>query len=96
VTRDEAAGLAGRIKALTDPNRLEMLSILARTPGISATEIRARLGRLAQPTVSYHLSALRAAGLVIACDDGTPGRSVALRVDDDVAGDLAGAIRGLS
>jgi ArsR family transcriptional regulator len=63
---EEAAGHAAVLKALADPHRLRMLSILAGQPGgepLCVCEIEGEFG-LAQPTVSHHLKVLREAGLV--------------------------------
>lgn len=54
--------LADALKALSDPNRLTVLGLLARGP-MYTTELVDAL-RLSQPTVHYHLAQLRAAGLV--------------------------------
>lgn len=50
------------LKALSDPNRLMVVGLLAKQP-MYATELVSAL-RLSQPTVHYHLTQLRAAGLV--------------------------------
>lgn len=50
------------IKALTDPNRIRLVQLLARRP-MFGPELVTALG-LAQPTVHHHLSQLRAAGLI--------------------------------
>jgi len=61
---DDADTLAGAFKALADPARLRLVSIIAGTPeGRCACDLVAPLGR-SQPTVSHHLRVLREAGLV--------------------------------
>jgi ArsR family transcriptional regulator len=64
---DEAAAaeLAGVLKALADPVRLRIVSIIAAAPTgeICACELPGLLDR-SQPTVSHHLSQLLRAGLV--------------------------------
>lgn len=64
---DEAAAaeLAGVLKALADPVRLRIVSIIAAAPTgeICACELPGLLER-SQPTVSHHLSQLLHAGLV--------------------------------
>ena len=62
---DEAVGLAGVLKALADPARLRIVSLLAAHDGGEACvcDLTEPLG-LAQPTVSHHLRTLVAAGLV--------------------------------
>ena len=62
---DEAVELAAVMKALADPARLRLLSIVAAADGgwACACDLSAPLGR-AQPTVSHHLSTLVKAGLL--------------------------------
>lgn len=64
---DEAAAaeVAGVLKALADPARLRMVSIIASAPAgeVCACELPALLERT-QPTVSHHLSQLVQAGLL--------------------------------
>lgn len=50
------------LKAMSDPNRLSLLRLLADQPRY-ATELTGLL-RLAQPTVHHHLAQLRTAGLI--------------------------------
>ena len=66
-----------RLKALADPTRLKLVSILAELPddhtvfdprcgtayGVCFCHLEDRLG-LSAPTISHHLKALREAGLV--------------------------------
>ena len=64
---EEADDLAGRLRALADPHRLRLLSLLLAS---EARELRTRdlvepLG-LTQPTVSHHLRQLVGAGVVTA------------------------------
>jgi ArsR family transcriptional regulator, arsenate/arsenite/antimonite-responsive transcriptional repressor len=64
LTEDHAEALAGAFKALADPARLRLVSIIAASPeGRCACDLVAPLGR-SQPTVSHHLRVLREAGLV--------------------------------
>lgn len=67
ITAPEAQELAGLMKALADPTRLRLLSmILAHDGGeVCVCDLTAPL-ELAQPTVSHHLKVLRDAGLVTA------------------------------
>ena len=62
VRRFYAAEVAGRLKVLSDPTRVALLSQLACDP-MSVTEL-ARLYDLSQPTVSIHVRQLREAGLI--------------------------------
>ena len=92
----QAAGLAAMFKALGDPVRLRMVSLIASHPGGEACvcEISATFD-VSQPTISHHLKLLRAAGLLDCERRGTwvyywviPSAlqqlSSVLRVDDDV------------
>ncbi|MFN0092285.1 MAG: metalloregulator ArsR/SmtB family transcription factor [Acidimicrobiales bacterium] len=60
-----AEALAAQMKALADPARLRLVSMLATAPAgeLCACDLPAAVGR-SQPTVSHHLSLLVAAGLV--------------------------------
>lgn len=61
----EAAELAAVLKALADPVRLRLVSIIAASPSgeICACDLPALLDR-SQPTVSHHLTQLVRAGLL--------------------------------
>jgi ArsR family transcriptional regulator len=61
----QAAELARGFAALGDPNRLQILSILANSPNgeVCVCEFVVPLGK-SQPTVSHHLRVLGDAGLV--------------------------------
>jgi ArsR family transcriptional regulator, arsenate/arsenite/antimonite-responsive transcriptional repressor len=61
----EAERLARALKALADPARLRLLSLIQSQPGNEACvcHLTAPLG-LSQPTVSHHLKVLLRAGLV--------------------------------
>lgn len=62
---DLAAGLAGMFKALGDPVRLRLVSIVASSPGGEACVCDLLPAfELSQPTVSHHLKVLREAGLL--------------------------------
>jgi ArsR family transcriptional regulator, arsenate/arsenite/antimonite-responsive transcriptional repressor len=62
---DDARQLAARLKALADPARLRLLSLLLASVGQEACtcNLTEPLG-LSQPTVSHHLKKLAEAGLV--------------------------------
>jgi ArsR family transcriptional regulator len=62
---DQAAELADVLKALADPIRLRLVSIIATAPDgeICACDLPALVDR-SQPTVSHHLSMLVKAGLL--------------------------------
>jgi len=63
LAHDEAAALAGKLRALSDPARLRLLSLIARCGDVCACEPVETLG-LSQPTVSHHLKVLHDAGLL--------------------------------
>jgi ArsR family transcriptional regulator len=63
---ETAARYAAVLKALADPHRLRMLSLIAAQPPadpLCVCEIEGEFG-LSQPTISHHLKVLREAGLV--------------------------------
>ncbi|BBY23998.1 putative transcriptional regulator, ArsR family protein [Mycobacterium stomatepiae] len=61
----QAATLATMFKAIGDPVRLRLLSLIASHPGGEACvcEISATFD-VSQPTISHHLKLLRSAGLI--------------------------------
>ena len=67
-----AERLAQAFKALADPVRLRLLSIIAAAPTgeACACDLTAPVGK-SQPTVSHHLKVLREAGLVTSRKHGT-------------------------
>jgi ArsR family transcriptional regulator len=67
---DERAELAGRFKALADPNRVAILSMLSAEQEVCVCVLTDALD-LSQPTISHHLRVLREAGLVEANRRGT-------------------------
>ena len=69
---DEAQRLAVRMKALADPARLRLLSLLLASEGREACtcDVTEVLG-LSQPTVSHHVKKLAEAGLVVGQRRGT-------------------------
>lgn len=66
LSEEQATTLAARFKALADPNRLRILSIVAAAEGDEACvcDIQELLD-LGQPTVSHHLKLLVEAGLLM-------------------------------
>jgi ArsR family transcriptional regulator len=62
---DQAAELAGRLKALADPVRLRLVSLLAcaESGEVCACDLPDVLGRK-QPTISHHLKLLTDAGII--------------------------------
>lgn len=62
---DQATDLAAVLKALADPVRLRLVSIIASAPAgeVCACDLPAALDR-SQPTISHHLTQLTRAGLI--------------------------------
>ncbi|WP_442877602.1 ArsR/SmtB family transcription factor [Dactylosporangium sp. AC04546] len=65
IMRADAERLAGVLKAIADPARLRLLSLIQSAPDgeASVSDLTAPLG-LSQPTVSHHLRILTEAGLL--------------------------------
>jgi ArsR family transcriptional regulator len=62
---DDATRLAGALKAVADPTRLRLLSLIASSPDgeVCVCDLTAPLG-LTQPTISHHLKVMTGAGLL--------------------------------
>lgn len=65
ITEEQAIDLADVLKAMADPARLRLISMIASAPDgeACACDLAEPLGR-SQPTVSHHLSQLVKAGLI--------------------------------
>ncbi len=63
LTEVAAGDMARRFKALGDPARLRLLSLIASNEEMCVCDLTEPLG-LSQPTVSHHLKVLASAGLV--------------------------------
>jgi ArsR family transcriptional regulator len=63
IDHHDAAHLAGAFKALADPARLQLLSLLVSDEA-TCQELIVELGRLKQTTVSHHLRVLADAGFI--------------------------------
>ena len=65
LAEDDAADLAALLKALADPARLRLVSLIAAAPAgeACACDLTEPLGR-SQATVSHHLSQLTKAGIL--------------------------------
>jgi ArsR family transcriptional regulator len=59
----DADHLASRFKALSDPNRVRLLSMISARGEVCACELVGALD-LSQPTISHHLKVLHEAGLL--------------------------------
>ena len=65
LSAEAAIQLAAKLKALSDPVRLRLLSIVASHEGGEACVCDLSAGiELTQPTISHHLKVLRTAGLL--------------------------------
>jgi ArsR family transcriptional regulator len=68
---DAALEIALRLKALADPVRVQLLSlVLSDENGCCTCDLAPAVG-LSEPTVSHHLKQLREAGLVVGTKVGT-------------------------
>ena len=67
---DERVELAARFKALADPSRVAILSMLSAEEEVCVCVLTDALD-VSQPTISHHLRILREAGLVAAERRGT-------------------------
>ncbi len=63
LSRDEADRLARVLKAVADPTRLQLLTLIRASGEACACDLNDPVG-LSQPTVSHHLKVLTEAGLV--------------------------------
>jgi ArsR family transcriptional regulator len=63
MSADQAESVAGLLKALADPVRLRLMSIIASAAETCVCDLTG-LFDVSQPTVSHHLRVLREAGLV--------------------------------
>ncbi|NHI15624.1 ArsR/SmtB family transcription factor [Microbacterium excoecariae] len=72
LSAEDAAHLARRLKALADPTRLRLISIVAASAGQEACvcDLTDPVG-LSQPTVSHHLKVLAEAGFLARSQRGT-------------------------
>lgn len=87
LTTDQAARLAPVLKALADPVRLRLLSLVAARAGGEACVCDLQEAfELSQPTISHHLKVLHEASLI---DRSKRGVWVYYRVDRRAVADLA-------
>ncbi|HVF53207.1 MAG TPA: metalloregulator ArsR/SmtB family transcription factor [Actinomycetota bacterium] len=63
ISDDEAEATAAAFKALSDPHRVRIVNCIARAGALCVCELPGVLG-VTQPTVSFHLKKLVAAGLL--------------------------------
>jgi ArsR family transcriptional regulator, arsenate/arsenite/antimonite-responsive transcriptional repressor len=85
----EANSTAALFKALSDPARVKIVNLLARSGGpVCACEFEPALG-LSQPTVSHHLKKLTEAGLL---EREQRGKWAYFSINPEAAGQLAGLV----
>ena len=89
----EADGLAEQLRALAEPNRLQIIALL-RESERCVCEIEAALG-LSQSLVSNHLRVLRRAGLVQARRDDVDARWIYYQLDRETVAPLLVRLSGL-
>jgi DNA-binding transcriptional ArsR family regulator len=80
----DTSGWTQRFDLLSDPNRLEILLVLHRAPGICVGDLAAALGR-SENAVSQALRVLRQQGWVSST---RVGRLVSYRLEDKIVHDL--------
>lgn len=80
----DTPGWTQRFDLLSDPNRLEILLVLHRAPGINVGDLAAVLGR-SENAVSQALRVLRQQGWV---SSSRVGRTVSYRLEDEIVHDL--------
>jgi len=87
LTEIEAAALANVFKALADPVRLRLFSLIASRAGgeASVLDLTAHFD-VTQPTISHHLKVLRESGLI---DSERRGTSIYSRVRPEALAQLA-------
>jgi ArsR family transcriptional regulator len=88
----EAERWAAIFKALADPTRLQILSLVARNPGGVCECNIVDCTPLSQPTISYHVKVLKEAGLL---DVEKQGLWCYFRLRRDVMGQVVAALSGL-
>lgn len=85
MTEDDALEVALRLKALADPVRVRMMSLLLAEDEVRAGDLAPAVG-VTEATVSHHLSVLKKAGLV--GDGERRGMSVYYRARREALGAL--------
>jgi ArsR family transcriptional regulator len=63
MSAEQAEQTAGLMKALADPVRLRLMSLIAAADEACVCDLTAPFA-VSQPTISHHLKVLRAAGLI--------------------------------
>ncbi|MCL2546037.1 MAG: metalloregulator ArsR/SmtB family transcription factor [Oscillospiraceae bacterium] len=85
-----------RLKALADPNRLQILRVLARNENCDCDENCAchllENANVSQPTLSHHMKILCDCGIVLGCK---AGKWMHYRLNRDVINELTAFLDGL-
>lgn len=91
LTAEQAEELSVRLKAIADPTRLRLLSMMLASPGLEACtcDLTEPLG-LTQPTVTHHLRKLATAGLIVPAR--RDGNFTYYKVVTDALSGLAGVL----
>ncbi|HVX70157.1 MAG TPA: metalloregulator ArsR/SmtB family transcription factor [Mycobacteriales bacterium] len=63
LSAEQADRIVVLLKALSDPTRLRLMSLIAATDELCVCDLMGPFG-VSQPTISHHLKVLRSAGLV--------------------------------
>jgi DNA-binding transcriptional ArsR family regulator len=84
LTDVDTTGWTQRFDLLSDPNRLQILLVLHRAPGICVGDLATALGR-SENAVSQALRVLRQQGWVSST---RVGRTVSYRLEDEIVHDL--------
>ena len=87
---EDAASLADALRAVADPARLRLLSLIAAEGEVCQCDLTRPLG-LSQPTISHHLKVLVEAGFL---DREQRGRWTFYRVRRDPLTSLGAALAG--
>jgi DNA-binding transcriptional ArsR family regulator len=82
ISHPDAERLAGRMKVLADPTRLQIIALLRADGPAHAAELHDRLGSPELATVRHHVHVLRRAGLIV---HEVPGWRGSLNVDALIA-----------
>ena len=85
---DEASDIARALKALADPTRLRIVSMISSDEEICQCDLEVPLG-LSQPTVSHHLKVLTDAGIL---DREKRGKWAFYRVASATMADIAATL----
>ena len=94
LSTDQAERMAPLLKALADPVRLRLLSLVASHAGGEACVCDLNDAfALSQPTISHHLKVLHEVGLL---DRSKRGTWVYYRIRPDVLADVAGLLGGVA